>query len=408
MDRREYRGQLLAAKGWARVDGGSWRVRSQTNPARRYRVNPHAQSCTCPDFEERNQACKHVYAVQITMSEQLSLDGTLTRTAEFTYTQEWSSYNRAQCEEKDTFLQLLSNLCSCIEEPPQAKGRPRLPLSDMTFATAYKVFSRFSSRRFASDLREAHRRGLISRVPHFNSVSNYMANPTLTPILKDLVIESSLPLRGLESDFAIDASGFTTSRFMKWLNEKHGVAASGNYREWVKAHVVVGTRTNIVAAIEVTDWKVGDAAQFAPLMRATAKEFDVAEVSADRAYLTKSNLALMDELKVTPFIPFKSNSRAVPKQENTAWARMYRRFMADPETFLSHYHKRSNVETTFSMIKSKFGDGLMSKSPEAQTNEVLCKVLCHNIVVVGQAAIEFGIAPEFCTERQVAAQEITA
>lgn len=52
------------------------------------------------------------------------------------------------------------------------------------------------------------------------------------------------------------------------------------------------------------------------------------------------------------------------------------------------------------MVKSKFGDGLMSKSIEAQTNEVLCKVLCHNIVVVGQAAIEFGIAPEFCTQRR--------
>lgn len=394
MDAREHRGQLLAAKGWARIDGGTWRVRSQNNPARRYRVNPHADSCTCPDHEETNMRCKHIHAVMHTMTAETN-GGILTRTQTTTYTQEWASYNRAQVEEKDTFMQLLSDLCACIDEPPPGKGRPRLSLSDMTFAVTFKVFSRFSARRFSSDLREAHRRGLITRVPHYNSVCNYLANPTLTPILTDLITEASLPLRGLESDFAIDASGFTTSRFMKWLNEKHGIAQSGNYREWIKAHVVVGTRTNIVAAIEVTDWKEGDTTRFAPLMRATAKEFDVAEISADKAYLTKSNLALTDELGVTPFIPFKSNSRAVPRHENTPWARMYHRFMADPDAFLSRYHKRSNVESTFSAIKSKFGDGLMSKSLPAQTNEVLAKVLCHNIVVVGQAAVEFGIAPDF-------------
>ena len=32
------------------------------------------------------------------------------------------------------------------------------------------------------------------------------------------------------------------------------------------------------------------------------------------------------------------------------------------EEFLSHYHKRSNVETTFHMIKSKFGQRLRSKT----------------------------------------------
>ncbi len=46
-----------------------------------------------------------------------------------------------------------------------------------------KVYSRFSSRRFTSDLREANVRGLIGRVPHFNSVTGYLANPELTPIL---------------------------------------------------------------------------------------------------------------------------------------------------------------------------------------------------------------------------------
>ena len=67
------------------------------------------------------------------------------------------------------------------------------------------------------------------------------------------------------------------------------------------------------------------------------------------------------------------------------------------EEFLTHYHKRSNVETTFHMIKSKFGQRLRSKTLTAQINEALCKVLCHNLCVVIQSQHELGIEAEFST-----------
>lgn len=67
-------------------------------------------------------------------------------------------------------------------------------------------------------------------------------------------------------------------------------------------------------------------------------------------------------------------------------------------TFLEHYHKRSNVETTFSMIKAKFGDSVRSKSDVGQVNEALCKVLCHNICVLIQSIHELGIEPCFSAE----------
>ncbi len=66
--------------------------------------------------------------------------------------------------------------------------------------------------------------------------------------------------------------------------------------------------------------------------------------------------------------------------------------------FLTHYHKRSNVETTFHMIKSKFGQRLRSKTMTAQINEALCKVLCHNLCVVIASQHELGIETNFTNE----------
>lgn len=395
MDARQQRGIQIAAEAGAVVsDGRTWRVRSQTQGAKNYRVNPHAVSCSCPDHETTGDKCKHIHAVLITMSIEHTEAGTVVTATRQTYSQDWATYNRCQVNEKDDFMALLADLCSTIEQPVQAKGRPRLPLGEMVFAMAYKVFSGYSTRRFSSDLRGAHENGLISRVPHFNSVSNYMSDERLTPILMALITEAALPLRGLETEFAIDSSGFNTGQLTTWLDTKHGVRNVKSQHQWVKAHIMVGTLTNIVTSVEMSDWKGADSPYFPALVEATTKEFTVDEISADKAYLSKSNIELAENVGAVPFVPFKKNS-ADPGMVDSAWARMYHRFMADREVFMTHYHRRSNVETTFSMIKMKFGGSVRSKSATGQANEVLCKILCHNIVCVAQAIAEFGIDAKF-------------
>jgi transposase len=77
------------------------------------------------------------------------------------------------------------------------------------------------------------------------------------------------------------------------------------------------------------------------------------------------------------------------------WARMHHLFMYQREAFMEHYHTRSNIETAYSMIKGKFGSALRSKIDTGQINEVLAKVLCHNICVLVQATHELGIDPTF-------------
>jgi transposase len=59
--------------------------------------------------------------------------------------------------------------------------------------------------------------------------------------------------------------------------------------------------------------------------------------------------------------------------------KMFHFFSFKKDEFMQHYHKRSNVETTFSIVKAKTGDSVRSKTDVTMQNEALCKVLCHNI-----------------------------
>ncbi|MDX6381251.1 MAG: hypothetical protein QOI57_2275 [Rubrobacteraceae bacterium] len=170
-------------------------------------------------------------------------------------------------------------------------------------------------------------------------------------------------------------------------------------REWIKAHLICGVQTKIVTGVGVSGWMAHDTNYFVPLLERTAAHFGVEKVSADKAYLSHKNTEAVEQVGAIPFIPFKSNT--LPPAEDSAWSRMYHYFMFNRETFAEHYHKRSNIESAYSMIKAKFGDSVRSKSDTAQINECLCKVLCHNVCVLVQAIHELGIEPSFVqTEEQ--------
>ena len=121
----------------------------------------------------------------------------------------------------------------------------------------------------------------------------------------------------------------------------------------------------------------------------TAKRFAMSEISADKGYLAKRSLEMS---RCYAVIPFKTNSLGEGPE---LWRRMYHCFQFNRTEFFAHYHKRSNVETAFSMIKTKFGAAVRARKRAAQINEVLCKVICHNLCILVQSIYELGIEPTF-------------
>lgn len=405
MNEREQRGLQIAASKNIKKTGEFWIVPSQSADRKHYVVHQKEDDvthCTCPDHESRGVKCKHMFAVEVIISREENPDGTVTITEavqttqvrKTTYRQNWPAYNAAQQGEKRKFQELLRDLCQGIEDPaPKTTGRPTIPLKDSIFAACFKIYLTVSCRRFMTDLAEAKEKGYIGRLPCYNSIFRVLESPATTGVLVGLVLEASRPLKAIESTFACDSTGFSGSRFDRWFDAKYG--KDRVQRAWVKAHAMVGTKTNVITAIEIGD--TGDAPQLLPLLKTTAQRFDVKEVSADLAYSSRNNLKVITDLGAVPYVPFKRNATA---DAGGLWAKLFHCFSFNKDEFLPHYHLRSNVESTFSMIKAKFGDSVRSRTDVAMKNEVLAKCVCHKIACLISAMFELGLDPVFWGERQ--------
>ncbi len=74
---------------------------------------------------------------------------------------------------------------------------------------------------------------------------------------------------------------------------------------------------------------------------------------------------------------------------------------------MEHYHQRSNVESTFAMIKKKFGDFVRCRNEKSQENEILCKLLVHNITCLIHEIFELKIDVNFLKcSKKISAQKV--
>jgi len=321
-----------------------------------------------------------------------------------TYTQNWTTYNQAQTNEKETAYNILNELLDSLQiKYHHRRGRPKQNIKDMIFSCFTKIYLQKSSRRTISELKQLEQLGYINKVCHFNTILKYLNEPDLTPILKKLIEYSSQPLKMVETEFAADSSGFTSSVYGRWHDYKH-TNKRKFYKIWKKCHIMVGVKTNIITSVEVTHGNVNDSTQFQSLLQETGKNFHIKSVAADKAYSTRANLeAVTQHDGATPYIPFRSNVTGRRLNSQT-WRNMYDYYMLHRDEFMNHYHLRSNVETTFSMIKTKFGSKIYSRNHTGQVNEVLIKVLAHNLCVLVSEICEFGYDFGFQSAQKIAIQ----
>lgn len=309
----------------------------------------------------------------------------------FGQAQDWPAYHASQLNEKSHFLWVLHELCKEVAEPVYVTGHPPLPLGDMIFSLVYKVYSTYSSRRFYGHLREAQEKDLISAVPSANTLSAYMRDVSVTAVLQALLTKSCLPLAEVENVFAADSTGFGIAGYHRFFNRHK--RRHEKRRSYMKLHVMIGVKTNIITCAEPSEWTGSDRVYLKQLVEATARYFEISEVSADAGYLSGENMRAVLLAGGIPYIAFYKNCALDADYKSTFWKDMLYLCKTRHALFTQHYYLRNNVEATFSSMKAKFGGRLRSKSRSGQFNEALCKALCHNICVLIQSMYELGINP---------------
>lgn len=302
------------------------------------------------------------------------------------YQQDHKKYNEAQSREKLVFLELLHNSIGAISRRrvDRKRGRPEMSLADMLFCCVLKSYEAISSRRLNGDMQFAQEMGYIIKIPQFTTLNKYIRSKVLTKYLYELIKLFSLPLKGQISHAAIDSSGISTDVFTPWVKVKENFKRRKDFK---KLHIIVDVDTCMVLGARVTSSNFADIKMFEELVRRTHKELKYSFVSGDKAYNSREAHRICGELGIMPFLMFKKNTTSRAGGDRT-WHDAFRMFKDKPEQYLQQYHKRSKVEATFSMIKRKFLHFTRAKSEIGQENEILCKIIAHNICVLNSLEVK--------------------
>ena len=217
--------------------------------------------------------------------------------------------------------------------------------------------------------------GQIFQLYHFNTLSAFMRRKFVTNILTEFIRESAAPLAQLggRRTIAVDSTGFTTSASSLWYDMKFGRTRK---RDYLKLHIAIDTETHVVTDAIITRYNGTDTTRLPRLLKGTGLRLVPGDVVADKAYAGKPNYDAIQELGGIPVIPPRGRMTG---KGNELMRQMFHAFRAEDPSVLRHYHQRSNVESVMFMIKAQFGEHIAARSEVGQINEILAKVLCHNL-----------------------------
>lgn len=312
-----------------------------------------------------------------------------------TYAQDWPAYDAAKTNEDVLFKRLLQELLLlAVEEPTRPRlGRRGFDTRTKIFCMAIKEYYKSDLRKATSILKELQHLHLIGRVPCYKSLDNFYNTPELQSILDQLMLITALSLAPVERTGAIDSTGFSVSKYESWQEHKWGTPGQRT-RRWVKLHAHVGCTTNVIVSAEVTEKNVADITMLPTVVGDRPRHFQFQDFVGDRAYGSREVYNFLDKAGLDVYIPFKRTSSSAAKGSRL-WKEMYEFFKRCPEEYNMHYHQRSNVESTFHMLKQRFGHNLLTKGFTANQNEIKTRILCHNLCVLIQEAAERGIIADF-------------
>lgn len=206
-------------------------------------------------------------------------------------------------------------------------------------------------------------------------------------------------MRAIEKKFCTDSTGFGLSVLDdRWSKIRQQYS---KHQKYMKAHITFGVLSNIVTSCRITEGTRNDSPMLPEMVDETAEHFQPEEWTADKAYLSRENMNAIYKHDCLPFIPFKSNTTNAKSKGSMIWSMMFHFFNKNRELYMKKYHLRSNAESGMFMIKSRFGDITAIRNDTGAKNEILVKILCHNLCVLIQEIFLLGIEVDFNKYKEV-------
>jgi len=148
-----------------------------------------------------------------------------------------------------------------------------------------------------------------------------------------------------------------------------------------KLSVAVASSCHLILAAKVRTGNGSDAPDFDDLLTCSWKRANVKTVVADAGYDSEKNHCIArEEMGVRSIIP-AGIGRPTEKLPRGRWRRlMAKRFTRKADQ--AAYGQRSQSETVHSMIKRNQGSALRSRTPERRKQEMLLRVITHNIALL--------------------------
>ena len=302
-------------------------------------------------------------------------------------------YNKAQENEIFVFFDYLPKVVSFVcknDSLWSGMGAPPAKLYDVLMNLSIKQYFGRSLRRSMGLIRLMKKSFKISfRVLCFKTLDNYLNNPYLKKYLDKLTAYTSNPLRFLEKNFATDKTGERTVTRSSWYSIRCNKEIKK--RDHINVHITTGCELHSVTSVDVLVEKGKDNIIFRKHVKALEKEgYDINIHSGDGAYLSRENCTAVEEAGGKPRFHLKKGLTKKPKG-HPAWKKMLNYAEENPQQYEDEYHVRSNVESTNSAKKQKFGDKVSCKNDIAKEQECHLTWCCYNFTVLSRAYYELDI-----------------
>jgi len=294
----------------------------------------------------------------------------------------------------------------------------------LTLARAFSLVFKIACGKSADEMKAVYR-GLIEagalnlrKVPHQNTLTRWMNDPKLTPVLEKMLETTAKPFRAMECAGIVDSSKMSQMRsaHARWVeygeDEREGA-------DWMKMHALVGVETLVCMAVMFSGSRGPDSHDhnfILPLVAKSQGLFNLRYVLADKAYLSEKVVGYLWEMGMQAVIPMKKRWEGAkmktfyePFHHLVEW---YDNRQAD---FHEYYRLRPKIEGFFSLVKRvadgycwsrgrprKDADGnVVGNDFEpcvAWQNETLCKMIYVNLRLIVQYELATGYRQNFMAD----------